>query len=190
MSSNGIRSVATAAAIALILMLSVQLVNAKRRVASLRGQIERSTISFTGGPLPAIPVRTSLGAATSLTSFCAEDRPALIIVTSPTCEACRAIRPLYERIASLRTDLRVVTMDVGALPGITAPDSVGVSRVFTTAAMVNAALRVSVVPAVIVANQGCTMAAAGAGTEPARAVLVGLLPDADRAEWARQSFWW
>lgn len=185
--SRQIDSVLQVVGLALLLGLSLQLTRVKRRVASLRAQIAAGTSAFISGrQVPEIPVRTATGQQ-SLNTFCRPEKPAVLLVTAPQCEACARLRPLWRHLVLTRSDLRFVHVEVGTPDSIPTTGS-GASdgdNVYAPAALMNAALHINTVPAAAVTNEACSFGSAGAGADPAKAVLTELLPETERPQWTR-----
>lgn len=169
------------AALALMTVaLSVQVVHLKRERAraaadrqALAASVGLATREFVQGtPLPALPLTTASGAGDDLARQCRPGRPLVAIVVSETCPACGELAALRRRIDGRRAELDVVTVRAGARATTGTPATYS-----ATPAALRDALHLRAVPAVVVTDRRCRIAAAGAGVIAARAVLRDVLGD-------------
>jgi hypothetical protein len=159
-------------AILLVLALSIQLLRTKKDVVTLRDYIDRTTGAFiTGAPLPPMFLRrASDGSQAQLTDYCAAKRVLVVLVTSKHCNECERVVPEWTAYAAAHPTIQMVNI---AADGFTDSTHLNKQVVYasTSPAVVVSDLRIDRVPAVVVADENCHIAAAGLGELGVRSVF-------------------
>jgi len=173
MSSRSLRSAIEAGVLALVVVLSWQLARVKRAAARMRGEISRNVREFTPhDSLPALWVRNASGDSITLRNICGNGRELIVLLRSDGCRDCRTIADDWATTERLLPHARFVVVTVSDDGGVPS-EAVNTRETDVTAAAqsVIAALRVQEVPAVVAADTGCRVLAAGAGLQSSRSVL-------------------
>jgi thiol-disulfide isomerase/thioredoxin len=159
------------ASAALIIALSLQLVQTKRANATLRGDLVSSTQHFVrGADLPGLALTNDAGKL-DLRGYCTARKPLVVYLSSPRCPFCARINPEIESLATRRRDLSIIKLVVGGQPQRGPDPTPNLQVAAAVPSAVAAAFKVNVVPAVIATDTACRIRAAGAGLNASRAVL-------------------
>ncbi len=162
----------------LVLVLSANLLLAKRESARLRVELRGTTRAFVQGlDLPAVPVQSASGVA-QLRDYCAAGRPVAFFLSTRTCPFCEKLRPRWEDVARANGNhVAFVKVHLDGLPAADAARAGGAADVAALPPDVLKQLRVSTVPAVVVASSSCRIFAAGAGLSAAGIALDAVRTD-------------
>jgi hypothetical protein len=154
----------------LLLILSWQLLAAKRANATLRGEISRGTRAFVAGDsLPALPVLLADGSRVEAPGFCDGKSALLLVISSPACVFCRTLAPEWRTLAG-REGLAVLVVETG--PEARSASTAGnLYQATAENAAIVQVLGIREVPAVLLSGPDCRIEAAGSGLTASRAVL-------------------
>lgn len=166
-----------AVAILVVFGLAAQVVYLKRLRSAeaaereaLTASVQISTREFLrGAELPALLMLDGAGSATTLSGMCRKGRTT-VVLTRDSCPACADVEPLWRALSGQRKDLDLIAVHVGESPSRERRAS-AVRHYRASADQVSEVARVQSVPAVIVADSTCSVAAAGAGTIAARSLI-------------------
>jgi hypothetical protein len=161
--------------VTLILLLSYELVQAKREAGSLRGEIARSTAEFVREmPLSAVPIKLATGIAGTLTDQCRLHKPLVVILSSGHCAKCEALATRWMPLVHQHPEMQFVMLSVDGPSSLGSTLPAQVISTQSSPGAVSSLLHVQHLPAVIETDSTCRITAAGAGMTSSEAILEAL----------------
>ena len=170
--------IAPFAGLVLVLVLSIQLYRAKVEVSTLRAEIARNVVPpvVFGSPLPELQLESGTDQL-SLRDFCADGASVVLILSSRECPACQALEPAWAGLAEDRRDLRFVVVSPVDISEQAGDASRNIRYTRAAPADLLQAFGIREMPAVVVGDERCHIAAAAVGAAATRSLLDRLTPD-------------